>query len=361
MPEANIPALFVQQRPTIQVDGQNVPALTTALLSLEVEETTAGLAVCRARFINWGADGQQADYLFFDRDLLDFGKPFSVHAGEPDKTEIFAGRIMGLQADYPVQQPPEIVVHAQDRLQDLRMTHRTRSFEEATLADLVRQIAAGHGLAADISLQGPTYPVLAQVNQSDLGFLRDLARAHGAEIWVKGSTLFAASRTGRDAGRLTLTYGRELIQFTALADLTGQRTSLTMGGWDVLGKDAVAFEAGDSALGKELSELQSGGAILRQEFGPRPEPIGDPLIESAGEAQMRAKARFRSRARRFVTGAGLAKGNPRICVGTRVNLRDLGPLFDGAHYVSATRHTYNPTQGYLTEFHVERAGIGRPR
>jgi len=43
------------------------------------------------------------------------------------------------------------------------------------LADeLLSQVAADHGLTAQVNLSGPSYKVVAQVNQSDLAFLREL-------------------------------------------------------------------------------------------------------------------------------------------------------------------------------------------
>ena len=55
-------------------------------------------------------------------------------------------RALALCADYPDGGPPTITVLAEDRLQDLRMTRRSRSFEKATLADVARRIAGEHGL-----------------------------------------------------------------------------------------------------------------------------------------------------------------------------------------------------------------------
>ena len=38
--------------------------------------------------------------------------------------------------------------------------------------DVLRQIAQEHSLTPDLSLDGPSYRTLAQVNQSDLAFIR---------------------------------------------------------------------------------------------------------------------------------------------------------------------------------------------
>jgi len=75
-------------------------------------------------------------------------------------------------------------------------------------------------------------------------------------------------------------------------------------------------------------------------------------------ARSMAEASYRSRARRFVTGSALADGDARLRAGVTVTLSGLGSLFDGDYYVVRVRHTYNLTDGYRTEFDVERPGLG---
>ena len=86
---------------------------------------------------------------------------------------------------------------AEDRFQDLRMVRRSRTFEDVSDRDVIEQIAGEHGLTTDVDLDGPTYRVLAQVNQSDLAFLRERARAVDAELWLDGDC--STPRRGRGA------------------------------------------------------------------------------------------------------------------------------------------------------------------
>ena len=63
-------------RPKIVVGGQEVPELSPEMQSLMIAENTTGLYRCEAKFGNWGAANGNADFLFFDRKTLDFGKDF---------------------------------------------------------------------------------------------------------------------------------------------------------------------------------------------------------------------------------------------------------------------------------------------
>jgi len=348
-------------RPRLRLDGRDQPGLADGLLSLVVEETTAGLYRCEAVFGNWGTKEGAPGFLFFDRTTFDFGKPLEVDMGDGDASaKVFTGRITGLEAHFPEGRPPEIAVLAEDRLQDLRMTRRSRTYEDSSDADAVRFVASKHGLKAQVDMDGPTHAVLAQVNQSDLAFLRERARAVDAEVWVEGDTLHAQARARRNAGKVSLEYGRTLRELSILADLANQRTSLTVSGWDVAAKEGIAREAGDSAVQSELAGGDSGGKLLKSAFGSRPERVVHLVSLTSGEADGLAQARFRGMARRFVTGRGISDGDGRIRVGSRVDIQSVGPLFQGEYYVTEVRQTFDAAHGYRTRFAVERPGLGRP-
>ncbi len=350
---------YYAARPRISVADRFEQALGDGfLLSLLVEETTLGLFRCEARFANWGPE-QGKGFLFFDRDLLDFGKSFAVELGPPDRIkQVFDGRIMAIEAHYPSERPPELTMLAEDRFQDLRMERRTRSFEDLADADIIRQIAAQHGLTAEVDLDGPTYAVITQLNQSDLAFLRERVAAVDGELWIEADTLHAQARSRRNSGELTLQYGGSLLEFSVLADLAHQRTSVRVSGWDVANKAAIDVAATASAISAELHGNQSGSALLATALSERHERIVSAVPLSQEEAQSIADARYRERARRFVRGTGVIDGEPTLRVGSTVELTDLGPLFDGPYYVTLVRHTFDLMHGYRTTFAVERVGLG---
>jgi uncharacterized protein len=363
MPELGIPPGLVSAEPRIEVDGQDQPALATGLLSLLVEETIDGLYRCEARINNWGTRGGQPEHLYLDRQTLDFGKSIVVRLGAgTSEGEVFRGRISGLEAQYGGGMPPSIVILAEDRAQDLRKVRRTRVFEDQSDAEVMEQIAGEHGLQARIDLGGPTHKVLAQVNQSDLAFIRERARWLDGEVWLDDRTLHVQPRSRRAHGDdFTLKLDQGLLAFSVTADLAQQHSSLVVSGWDVQAKDRLSYEATDQALGSELSGDESGPSILSRAFGARVDRLVHHVPLSSTEAQALAEATFRSQARRFVSGVGTARGDARLRVGVKVTLLGLGSLFEGVYYVSEVRHLFarRVGGGYTTELGVERMGLGR--
>lgn len=237
------------------------------------------------------------------------------------------------------------------------MTRRTRTFEDVSDGDVIQQVASQHGLQSDVDVDGPTYRLLAQVNQSDLAFLRERARAVDAELWFEGDTLHAQARSRREAGDVTLTHGQGLVEFSVLADLAHQRSSFTVSGWDVVAKEGIEYEATELALRAELNGHQSGSSVLQEAIGERAECIVHMVPPTAQEARSLAEANYRRIARRFVTGRGVAQGDGHIRVGTQVELRGLGGMFGGQYYVTEVQHIFDRQNGYRTCFSVERPGL----
>ncbi len=344
-------------RPTINVGGQDNASLAEGLLSLLIVENTQGLYRCEALFGNWGLKDNNIGFLYFDRQTLDFGKVFKIKLGT---APIFDGRITALESSFPEGRPPELNVLAEDRFQDLRMTRRTRTFTDVSDSNVINQVANEHGLSPNVNVTGPTYKVLAQINQSDLAFLRERARAIDAELWMNGSTLNAKSHANRNGGTLEMTYGNKLREFSALADLAGQRTSVAVNGWDVSGKSGLQYEATDSVISSELNGDTSGVSILQAALGQRKEALAHTVPLNSQEAQAEAETFFRMSARRFVTGRGLAETDSQLRVGSYVNLQGLGPLFSGKYYVCEVKHLFDGAKGLRTEFVAERPGMGSP-
>jgi len=345
-----------ESRPTIVVDNELNGPLGGGLLTLMIVENTNGLYRCEAKFGNWGEKNSTTDFLYFDRSVLDFGKDFEIKLGNDS---IFKGKIMGLEGNFPEGQSAEITVLAEDRFQDLRMTRRTRTFTDVSDADVIKQIATDHGLTPEVDVPGPTYKVLAQVNQSDLAFIRDRARSIDAEVWMSDKTLHAKAHTGRNGDKLQMTYGNQLREFNVLADLAMQRTSVAVNGWNISNKAAMQFEATDSAISSELNGDTSGVSILQSALGERKEALAHTIPLNDQEAQHEAEAFFRMSARRFVVGHGIAETNKSLRAGSQLDLQGLGPLFNGKYYVAEVKHIFDSTKGLRSEFRSERVGIGK--
>src|SRR5262249_53864212 len=154
-----------------------------------------------------------------DGTIVDFGKRLEVSIGQAGSARIvFDGAVSAIEALFAEGSEPHVVIYAEDRLMDLRMTRRMKTWENMSDADIAGAIASLHGLSADVTATGPTYKVVQQWNQSDLAFLRERARLIQAELWFEDDRLKFKSRSQRSGTAITLVQGRDLIDVQLRAD-----------------------------------------------------------------------------------------------------------------------------------------------
>ncbi len=342
-------------RPTILINGTASARLEAELLQLLVAEDADGLHYCEATFANWGDERGRPGYQHFGRDILDFGRTIAIAWND---RALFEGRISALEGEFPNGSAPVVRVRAEDRLIDLRMTRRTRSFDDMSTDGILRQLASDHGLTPDVDTGGPVFKHVAQLDQCDLAFARERCRTMGAEVWVDGTTLFARRRHERTGDRVALAYGNGLREVTVTADLAQQSTRLIVGGWSVPDKSEISETATASAISGETGGHETGASILASSFGERTHTVADVFPLNADDARDRAECLFRAAARRFVVARGVADPSATLRVGATATLQGIGALFDGDYEVIGTRHRFDSALGLRTEFTAERPWIG---
>ena len=354
-------ALFYNARPVFTVEGEDISDLARDILYLSVTETCDGLKSMEARFTAIGPiPGRRTEsLLYLDGRQLDFGKRLQVSIGPSSRQRfVFDGFISALEVQFDEAQEPEICVYAEDKLMDLRMTRRSRTFEEMSDQQIAEELAGEHGLQADVNAQGPTYNQIQQCNMSDLAFLRDRGRLLQAEVWLDGDTLHFATRDNRQGTSLTLIRGTDLIQVRVLADLAHQRTQVHIGGFDANNAQAIDESVGEEAISAETAGGRSGISILQNAFGER---ISKRVMEvplDAIEATAWAEGEMRRRGRQFVTVNAIANGVADLIVGSTLNLEQIGEPFSGeGYYVTKVQQEYTLAHGHRTLFEAQRAFI----
>ena len=200
----------------------------------------------------------------------------------------------------------------------------TRAWEDRTLGQIAAEIAGRSGLRVVISpkLAQLRFPYLAQTAESDLHFLTRLTRDLDATAKAAGGRLVVAAR-GDD-----VTAGgdpKTPVQVT--------RGDLVSWSYDKSGRareGAVAAEVQltGSAERKRITEGDGPARVLRHPA----------TSEDAARASARA-ARDRSKREEDTLEAALARFEPALFAGGRVEMSGLRPATDGVWHVAQVRHT----------------------
>ena len=346
-------------RPTLRIDGNEDERASELVIAMRMEESEGGMSRLELRFSNWASttDGG-GETAFGPGSSLALGAQIAVYAGdEAEPREIFKGRISALEAEFKTGAPPELNVLAEDALQSARLARRSKTYTAMSPADVVREVASGVGLRPVITaLTSPTQ-TWAQLNESDLAFLRRLLERFNADLQIVGDELHVSPRGDVRRGALELQLYGQLGRARVTADLADQVTAVSVQGWNARDGQAVSADITSGAhLGPGSGT--TGADLLRRHFDERREHLAQTPVLTNDEARAVAQAAYDQRARRFVRVCGTAEGNPRLRVGSEVEISDLDPRFDNRYYVVRACHLYDVRQGYRTEFGAECAYLG---
>ena len=347
--------------PVFSVDGQLTRNLARDCLFLEVSEGVEGLRRMQASFLATagGATGPPDPMLYLDGGDVDFGRALQVSIGpEGLQRYVFDGTISAIEAVFVAGESPLVMVLAEDALMRLRMTRRMRTYSGVTDADIVAELAGEHGLEPDVDPGGPTYDVVQQLNQSDLAFLRERARLVQAELWCTGRTLHFRGRRQREGTTLTLFQGDELRSVRLCADLSHQRSTVAITGYDAQHQEVIDEQVGPDVVDAEVTRGRTGPRLVEQALGTSVSFRVREAALTCEEAEAWARAEMLRRGRRFVTVSGVARGSPDMVVGSRLRLELVGEAFDGdGYYVTKVTHRYDHHNGFRTCFEAERATV----
>jgi uncharacterized protein len=353
---------FSSHAPVFAVAGRTEGQLGRDLLRLDVAEGALGLRTMVARFaaIAPDSDGSAEQLSYLDGRLLDLGTEIGVTLGPQDgERRIFSGTVSALEITFTEGGVPYVSVFAEDALMRLRMTTRTATYPDHSDADLVTAVAGRHGLGGRADVDGPTYPVVQQWEQSDLAFLRDRAQRLDAELWVDADdVIHLAARERRPGPELTLVQGNELVGLTARADVAHQRAGVELRGWDHRAAEAVSHRADDAVVAAEVGSGRTGVQVASKLFPGSGITRSRRDVLDARTAETYANAEMLRRARGFVTVDGVTAGTPDLIPGAKLDLQRVGRPFQGPGYrVVDCRHSYDLTGGYRTRFRAERPSV----
>lgn len=345
-------------RPTVRVDSQENERVSELFVAMQMTESEGGLSALELRFSNWASDPHgDADFAFEDERALKLGARVGVYAGDVSAPqEIFQGLITGVEADFPEDAAPEIVILAEDVFQRARMARRTKIHEDVTISALANDLAGQLGLTPRVTGLSDNIGTHMQLNESDLAFLRRLLNRYDGDMQVVGNELHVSPRKDVQRGTIELELHSQLRRARVLADLAHQVTQVTVTGWDPVQGQRITGTSSGANLGP--GDGRTGAQLLQDAVGERKQHVGHLATVTTDEAQALADAAFDGRARRFVTIEGTAEGNPALRIGTHVTVSGMGSRFNNTYYVTRAVHRYSQQHGYQTDFEAESAYWG---
>ncbi len=359
MPETPISEMAVYSaRPTVRINSQEYAKVSELVIGMEMTEQEGGMSTLELRLSNVASEPEGgADLAFEDDAILTLGATIGIYGGEElAPVEVFTGTIMAVEAHFPEEGPPELVVLAEDALQKARIERRTATYDDMSVSDLVSEIAGRLGLTPIVTGLTDNIGTWVQFNESDLAFLRRVLTRYDGDVQVVGDELHVSPRADVQRGTPELEMHSQLRRVRVIADLADQTTEVTVTGWDPIQGRRVSGAATGTNLAPGSG--QTGSQVLRDAIGERRHHLSHLTASTDEEATALAEAAFDRRARRFVVVDATSEGNPVLRVGTHVTLTGMGERFDNTYYIVRACHRWDDETGYWTDFEAECAYWG---
>lgn len=315
-------------------DGTEVKA--PLIQSAEVQ--TRVNRIPRARIVALGPQprkindpGGVADSVFKPGALIRIEAGYALAATVP----IFSGVVLKYGMRIGADNKVLLEIECRDRAVAMTLGRKSANYVKQKDSAIFATLASNHGLTAEAEATGTEYPELVQFNVSDWDFLLARAELNGMVVLAEGGKLTVKPPATSAAEVLTVTYGKDLMDFRAEIDAGTQLTAVDSYGWDPATQAMVTASApaptlnthGDLA-GSDLAAVLNLASYRLQSTLPMD---AQQLQTWAAGQQVKAVL---SRLRGSITFQGHAAAK----AGVMIELAKVGPRFNGKAYIGAVTH-----------------------
>ncbi|MBH0775551.1 phage late control D family protein [Nocardia bovistercoris] len=351
-----------QEKVRIEFGGTELPALYDDLVSLEVEldDELAGLARISLAVVQ--RDDGTWPYLDDDRFRLWQTVEITVGLGDAIET-LLHGYVTHLRPDFPGTRDQCLLeIWAMDVTVLMDRREVCKDWPNRRDSDIATEIFSSYGLSSNVIRTGVVHDDLVSTiiqGETDIRFLRRLARRNGFECYVSGKLGYFGppelARSPQPLLRVMCGEQTNVTQFAIEVEAVGPAT-VGLAQIDPVTKESVEVTI-------EKSTLKSLGARTAASYLPpgvegAHVQVGQCVTTGHAEAEALCQALY-ERGEWFVTGEGEVAANyyGTILLPHRtVTIKGIGATYSGIYHVTRVIHSFVP-DGYTQIFTVRRNAL----
>jgi phage protein D len=301
--------------------------------SISVSDDLAVASMFTIELSNW--DERALRLTWSDDPLLALGGEVDIRLGYAGQLQrVILGEITGLEPAFQSDSLPTLTVRGYDHRHRLMRGRKTRSFTKTKDSSIARLIAGAAGLEACVTDTKISLEYVLQRNQTDMAFLQERARRIGYEAFVRDKQLFFRPPPIDGAEVTTLSLDSDIVELYPRLSAVAQVSEVEVRGWDVKQKQRFVAQA---AAGAETQMRET----------------DRPPFDKAEAAAM-ATGRLNQIALGYISAEGRCFGRADLRAGTLVMIVGAGKTFSGRYYLTSVSHSYDPNDGFFTEFTCRR-------
>lgn len=334
------------------IDGGGVVKLTLFSDGSAIDETFAVVSVTVnkainkipfARIVLLDGDMPEQDFPVSNSDQFKPGAEIKINAGYDDEEEtIFEGVVIRHGVKVSSDNYSRLVVECRDKAVAMTVGRNNVNYIDSKDSDVItRLIGNVSGLTASVEASKTEYKELVQYYSTDWDFMLSRAEVNGMVVAVDGATVTVGPPKVDEAATLVVTYGVDLMEFSADLDARSQLKSVTSIGWDAATQAIASADAGGEKAGAcgnltsdDLAKVIGLDKLRLQSSVP----LESDALSSWAKGQQIKAALARIRGRMKFQGSAKAK------IGEMIELAGVGDRFNGNVYVSVVEHEISSGQ-----------------
>ncbi|CAK9885818.1 MAG: Actin cross-linking toxin VgrG1 [Candidatus Erwinia impunctatus] len=329
---------------TIKVDGNTIDS-SIGVITINVCYQINRIATAEIII----SDGDMASQRFdiSDADTFKPGNTVVISAGyASEETTIFTGVIFSHGIEITANNSSLLHVVCKDQAIAMTIAKHSQCFLAKSDNQIISSLIANYStVTGSVGSLSDTHAELVQFNCSDWDFMLTRAEANGFVITNQSNKITVDKTSVSGSAALVVTYGTDLMSFSASVDARTQLTSVTATGWDstkqemVTGKGAAQAISGQGnftshdlaqVLGISDYTLQTSSTLSQ-----------DSLTNWANGQQTKAML---SKVRGRVT----FQGNAAATIDSLLTLAGIGERYNGTHYIGGVHHNIEDGQWLTT-------------
>jgi len=290
-----------------------------------------------AKIVLLDGDMPEQDFPVSNSDHFKPGSLIKINAGYDDDEEtIFEGIVIRHGIKVSGDNYSRLIIECRDKAVAMTVGRKNANYIDSRDSDIIRSLIGNYsGLTASVTASDTQHKELVQYYSTDWDFMLSRAEVNGMVVCVDDATVTVGPPEGDEAAALKVTYGEDLMEFSADLDARSQLTAVTTVGWDPASQAVASEDAAGVTVGASgnLASAELAKVIGLDKFRLQsPVPQEPTALSGWAKGQQLKAALARIRGRMKFQGSALAK------IGGMIELAGVGERFNGNIFVSAVEH-----------------------
>lgn len=318
---------------TIKIDGE---AISTIYGIISIVVTKEINKISSANIIIQDGSATSQNFEISNEGTFIPGKEIEILAGyHSDESTLFKGIIIKHGIKVRPNGNSTLILDCRDKAVKLTIGPKNKYFTDKTDSDVIEEIIKPYSLDTNIEATSVTHKGLVQFNCTDWDFILSRLEVNGKICIVNDGTIEVKAPSLDGDTALSLTYGKDIMEFDAAMDARTQYQAVKASSWDPANFDILETDATDPAINgngnitpADLASVIGLDSLHLNHTGMLPQEE----LQAWADAQL-----LKSQLSKIRGSVGFT-GSAAIHVGDLLGLTGLGDRMNGNVYVSAIRH-----------------------